>query len=190
MKPSLRLPVFAAALLLSAGCTLLPEARPDPTRFYVLTGASSPVLAAGATTAVQLRPIEVAGYLRNRPMVVRRGVSEIEFREHARWGEPLEQGISRVLSAELRTRGVNVVPAAAGVAALTLRVHACEGGADGAVLFRAGWEIAGGAAPAAGEFSPRDLRWDGKSEGSLAAQLSAAVAALAEELAPAVSRRP
>jgi uncharacterized lipoprotein YmbA len=190
MKPSLRLPVLAAALLLSAGCTLLPEARPDPTRFYVLTSTSSPAAGAGSALAVHLRPIEVAGYLRNRPMVVRRGASEIEFREHARWGEPLEQGIARVLAAELRARGVNVVPAAAGVAALTLRVHACEGGADGTVLFRATWELAGGAAPVAGEFSAQGLRWDGKSEGSLATQLSLAVATLAEEAATGVSRKP
>lgn len=190
MKPSLRLLSGAFSVLLSAGCTLLPEPRPDPTRYYVLTTQPAAAAPAGGSAAVQLRPIEVAGYLRNRPMVVRRGASEIEFREHARWGEPLEQGIARGLSAELRARGVNVVPAAAGAAALTLRVQACEGGADGTVLFRATWEISGGAAPVAGEFSAQGLRWDGKSEGSLAAQLSVAVATLAEDIAAGAARKP
>jgi uncharacterized lipoprotein YmbA len=122
-------------------------------------------------------------------MVVRRGASEIEFREHARWGEPLEQGIARVLSAELRARGVNIVPTT-GVPALLLRVQACEGGTDGAVLFRATWELTGGTTPAAGDFSARDLRWDGKSEGVLASQLGSAVAALADDVAAGLLRKP
>ena len=190
MKPSRRLPLLVAATLLSAGCSLLPEPRPDPTRFYVLTSPSAGNAAVTGVAAVQLRPVEVAGYLRNRPLVVRRGASEIEFREHARWGEPLEQGIARVLAAELRARGVSVVPAAVGGPVLTLRVHACEGGSDGTVIFRAAWELTGGAVPAAGDFTAQGLRWDGKSEGSLATQLAAAVAGLAEEISVGAARRP
>lgn len=188
MKPPsplarLRLPPAAAVALLCAGCSLLPEPRPDPTRFYVLTSRST---AAGATTSlatVQLRPVEVAGYLRNRAMVIRRGASEIEFREHARWGEPLEQGVARVLAAGLRARGIAVAAPAPGVPALAVRILACEGGAEGAVIFRAGWDLSGAAAPVSGEFSSDGLRWDGKSEESLASLLGEAVDALAREIA-------
>lgn len=116
-------------------------------------------------------------------MVVRRGASEIEFREHARWGEPLEQGVARVLSAGLRARGMNVVPAGAAASVLAVRVLACEGAADGTVIFRATWELTGGTAPSVGDFSASGLRWDVKSEASLASQLGAAVLALADEIA-------
>jgi len=173
--------VLAVVTLPFAGCSILPEPRPDPTRFFVLpaeVAATAPVV-----TAVTLRPIEVAGYLRNRPMVVRRGASEIEFREHARWGEPLEQGVARVLSAGLRARGMNVVPAGAAAPVLAVRVLACEGAADGTVIFRATWELTGGTAPSVGDFSASGLRWDVKSEASLASQLGAAVLALADEIA-------
>lgn len=193
MKSSRRFPlacvVLAAAPLIVAGCSLLPEPRPDPTRFYVLAADAASAVTAGGP-AVQLRAVEVAGYLRNRPMVVRRGGSEIEFREHARWGEPLEQGVARVLSSGLRARGVNVAPTGASAPVLAVRVLACEGASDGAVIFRAAWELTGGASPATGEFVAVGLRWDVKSEGSLATQLGAAVLSLAEEVAAAASRKP
>lgn len=193
MKPSRRFPparvILASVPLLLSGCSLLPEPRPDPTRFYVLAADASPAVAPGGP-AVQLRAVEVAGYLRNRPMVVRRGGSEIEFRDHARWGEPLEQGVARVLSSGLRARGVNIAPVGAGAPVLSVRVLACEGSSDGAVIFRAAWELTGGASPATGEFIASGLRWDTKSEGSLATQLGAAVLSLADEVAAAASRKP
>jgi uncharacterized lipoprotein YmbA len=185
MKPFCRYPLARAALTVAmlpfAGCTLFPEARPDPTRFFILPAE------VGATTSVAmaltLRPVEVAAYLRNRPMVVRRGASEIEFREHARWGEPLEHGLARVLSAGLRARGVSAVPAGAAAPVLAVRVLACEGAADGSVIFRAAWELTGGASRVTGDFSASGLRWDVKSEASLAIQLGAAALALADDIA-------
>ncbi|MEY4006534.1 MAG: hypothetical protein RLZZ221_2630 [Verrucomicrobiota bacterium] len=193
MKPLRRFPlalvVPAFVPFVLAGCSLLPEPRPDPTRFYVLAGdAASAVTPVGP--AVQVRAVEVAGYLRNRPMVVRRSGSEIEFREHARWGEPLEQGVARLLSSGLRARGVNIAPVGAGAPVLSVRVLACEGSSDGAVIFRAAWELTGGTSPAAGEFFAAGLRWDTKSEGSLATQLGAAVLSLADEVAAAALRKP
>lgn len=177
-----------AFCLLLAGCSFLPEPRPDPTRFYVLAADAASAAPAGGP-AVQLRAVEIAGYLRNRPMVVRRGGNEIEFREQARWGEPLEQGVARVLASGLRTRGVNVTAAGAGAPVLAVRVLACEGSSDGAVIFRAAWELTGGTTPAAGEFTATGLRWDMKSEGSLAAQLGAGILSLAEEIAAAAARK-
>jgi uncharacterized lipoprotein YmbA len=174
------------------GCALLSGPKLDPTRFYVLTTSAAETLPPAGAPVLQLRPIELAGYLRNPPLVVRRGDHEIEFREYARWGEPLEQGIGRVLREELRRRGA----AATGGAGpgypgadytLAVRVLACEGTAAGAVEFRAVWELtpAGGksGAPAGGDYRAAGLRWDGKTEAGLAAQLSDAVAGLAAEIA-------
>jgi uncharacterized lipoprotein YmbA len=194
------MPVLALGLLATPGCSLLPEAKPDPTRYFVLAAPAAGPAAPAGTAAVWLRPVELASYLRNRPIVVRRGENEIAFRDFARWGEALELGIGRVLREELLARGVGAgagggsrgetVPADCFVA---VRVLACEGTAEGAVLFRAAWEISRGGTGAgiigAGEFRAAGLRWDGKNEASLVGQLSAAVSGLAAEIAAALPKK-
>ena len=187
---------FAAlGFLLVAGCNIIPEAQIDPTRFYVL---STP--AAAAAPAVHLRPVALASYIKSKPMIVRRGDNEIEFREYARWGEPLELGIGRVLREELLARGAASAVLASGMRAvdvdydyeLTVRVLECEGSVTGTVLFRAVWELSTtGTTPkivAHGDFHPTDIRWDTKTESSLASKLSEAVAALSGEIAAALTQ--
>lgn len=194
------------AAMALAGCSLpslIPEAKPDPTRFFILSNSPAETSAATVENAptVQLR-LEVASYARTRPMLVRRGDNELEFREFARWGEPIEQGIARVLREELLARGAGDV-VVAGMRAgretgrmshdLTVRVLACEGEAGGGVNFRAVWELSPGAdktetsntTTLRGDFRASGLRWDGKNEATLAAQLSAAVSGLAREIAGA-----
>jgi uncharacterized protein len=192
-----------SVLLALAGCSL-PQAQSDPTRFYVLSAEASraaPSSNGAPLPVLYLRDIELASYLRNRPMIVRRGENEIEFREFALWGEPLDLGVARVVREELLARGAvsTVLTSAArreqasADATLSIRVLACEGVADGTVAFRAMWDIAtAGPKPstaAGGEYRPMSLRWDGKTEASLAAQLSQAVAGLADEIAAALAKK-
>ena len=193
--------VALAGVGLLAGCAFT-QPQTDPTRFYLLsTTAPVSATAAGAKSpVVHLRPVELASYMRAKPIIVRRGGNEIEFREYARWGEPLELGIGRVLREDLMARGAAGAVLAAGLRAvdvdydytLTVRVLACEGGANGAVHFRAVWELSSvGTAPkpvARGEVRPTELRWDGKSDSALAAELSKAVGALAEDIAAGLAR--
>ena len=188
-------------LLLAAGCSFMPEAQSDPTRYYVLSTEGGGTALRPEAPLIHLREVELASYLRSRPLIVRRGENEIEFREFSRWGEPLELGIARVLREELVARG-----AASGVRAaggrrdslaldlvLTVRVLACEGGANGSVLFRAVWEVSTTASSprvvGKGDFRPMNLRWDGKSEAALVGQLSQAVAGLAVEIAGAIEKK-
>ena len=184
------------SLLTLSGCAL-PQAQSDPTRFYLLS--TDPVRATPASNGIgsapsvlHVREVELAGYLRSRPVIVRRGENEIEFREFALWGEPLESGIARVLREELLASGVvkTVVTSSArseqanADATLSVRVLGCEGVADGSVAFRAVWEVATAGSKStpvvSGDFRPTNLRWDAKSEASLAAQLSQAVAGPAD----------
>jgi uncharacterized lipoprotein YmbA len=190
-----------AVLGLLAGCSFT-QPQADPTRFYLLsTTAPVSAVAPGAKApVVHLRPVELASYMRAKPIIVRRGSNEVEFREYARWGEPLELGIGRVLREELMARGAAGAVLAAGLRAvdvdydytLVVRVLACEGGANGAVYFRAIWELStAGVSPkpaGRGEVQPTDLRWDGKSESALAAELSKAVGTLAEDIAAGLVR--
>ncbi|MEY4939759.1 MAG: hypothetical protein RIQ93_1494 [Verrucomicrobiota bacterium] len=178
-----------------AGCSIpIPQAAADPTRYYVLSASQATAPGVAGGPAVYLRNVELASYLRARPLIVRRGENEIEFREFARWGEPLELGVGRVLREELLARGAAGSVLVAGLRSsnvsydyeLTVRVLACEGAADGGVNFRAVWDLVKGGTKtpaAAGDFRATDLRWDGKSEASLAAGLSAAVAGLARQVA-------
>ena len=114
--------------------------------------------------------------------------------------EAMDEGIGRVLREDLVGRGAAGAVLAAGVRGtegdpdftLVVRVLACEGGANGAVHFRAVWELATtGSAPkvvARGDVQPGDLRWDGKSEAALVAQLSKAVGALTDDVAGGLAR--
>jgi uncharacterized protein len=191
--------VGLVGLFVAAGCSFVPDPKADPTRFYVLSASAAPAAGPrGQAPTVQLRPIELASYLRSRALIVRRGEHEIQFREFAHWGEPLDLAIGRVLREELLARGAAAVvsgPASRSGAgldrALNVRVLACEGGADGAVIFRAVWELATTGdqeTRARGDFRASDLRWDGKNEAMLAAGLSQAVAGLAAEIAPALGK--
>jgi hypothetical protein len=76
---------------------------------------------------------------------------------------------------------------------LNVRVLACEGAANGTVKFRAVWDISSTDTPtgvtAKGDYRATDLRWDGKSDTSLVAQLSQAVAGLAGDIAAALAKK-
>ncbi|HVS54138.1 MAG TPA: PqiC family protein [Opitutaceae bacterium] len=193
-----------AATLALGGCSLpLPQAESDPTRYYLLaaTSAGTPSTEAANAPAIHLRPVELANYIRSRPMIVRRGENEVEFRDYARWGEPLEQGIARVLREELLARGaasaVQTTGARAAMAGydfeLSVRVLASEGAANGAVDFRARWELTTVSdkerVVASGDFRPKDLRWDPKNDATLAAALSKAVGGLAAEIAAGLPKK-
>jgi uncharacterized protein len=201
--PSLRAAVLTTmALLLATGCSIpIPQASADPTRFFVLStnsGAATP--AATGAPVVHLGEVELATYLRARPIVIRRGDNEIEFREFAIWGEPLEQGVRRVLREELITTGAAGAVLTSGSRAansssdreLKVRVLAAEGTATGGVNFRAVWELntAGAKAEpiARGDFRASGLTWDGTSEAMLVAKLSEAVAGLAKEISAALRK--
>lgn len=194
------LSLVATGLLLSS-CSL-PQPQADPTRFYILAPSDGEVAASAAQApALHVRPIELASYMRSRPLIVRKSNNEIEFREFARWGEPLEQGIARVLREELLARGAVSAVTISGVRAanrpadyeLAVRVLACEGTADGGVNFRAMWELSAAgdksSIAARGDYRANELKWDVRNEGALAGRLSQAVAGLAAEIAAAVPKK-
>ncbi len=195
----LRLLAAAAALALLASCSLLPEAKPDPTRYFVLTAAAGATTAPAGAPVIHLRPVEVANYLRARAMVVRRGHNEIEFREYARWGEPLEQGIARALRGELLARGAAAAITVGSTRSarlgsdleLAVRVLAFEGHAAGTAPVHAVWELFNEKGLLhRGEFRSDAARWDGKTEATLAAALSESVSALAADIAVALAKKP
>lgn len=186
--------------LLSACSIPMPQAEADPTRFYVLSSNTTSTPAAANSPVIHLREIELATYLKARPIIVRRGDNEIEFREYARWGEALELGIGRVLREELLARGAASAVLSPGLRTpgmtydreLTVRILAAEGTTDGNVVFRAVWDLttvgAKQEAKGHGDYRAANLKWDGHSEAALVARLSEAVAGLAADIATVLGK--
>lgn len=106
VRPALRLLALAASFV-AAGCGFSAfEAKPDPTRFFVL--AASPAGASVATLdpshSVGLGPIDVPTYLQRPELVMRESATEIRPSGFDRWSESVDKGIARVLAQNLSTR--------------------------------------------------------------------------------------
>jgi uncharacterized lipoprotein YmbA len=89
-------PVLVTALL-AAGCL----GGTAPTRFYVLAPVDGPAVAGARPLTVGIGPVAVAGYLDRPQIVTRPAADKIDLGEFDQWGEPLRDGISRVLAEDL-----------------------------------------------------------------------------------------
>jgi len=194
------LPAWALLAVTSAmlsGCSsLLPQATPDTTRYFVLSNpvtARSGVTKAGGRLQIGLRPVELPAYLRaTKSMVVRDGGNEIRYQDFSRWAEPLEAGVNRVLKERLlassEVAGVVAHPMRGDVMRdydVTVRIIHCEGG-GGLAKFSASYDIVstvdGGKTVASKTFAAPESPWDGKDFSELARLLSEGVAALSERI--------
>jgi uncharacterized lipoprotein YmbA len=146
------------------------------------------------TWVVGVRAVNVSAYLRGERFAIRSHANEIRFLDLVRWGEPLDQGIARVLAENLRSlknvARVSTPPFRADEQRdfeILVQVGACEGTSDGDVRLAATWRIlaASGSAGtvAEGNYAASGLRWDGRDYGQLAARLSEALAGLSREIA-------
>ena len=181
-------------------CAFL-QPRADPTKFYVLTAPRASWQPAAAEKPVRykigLRPIEMPAYLQTKLMAVRTGANEIHFAEFDRWGEPLDEGISRVMKEALRSDDNVEIPGLNSHGddtldyEVTIRVAACEGllgeSGTGSMVLRMTWEILpvgmNGQVIKRGTFTAAPTVWDGKDYGQLAWQLNQAIAAAGQALA-------
>ena len=184
---------LAGAIVLGlAGCSL-PEAQPDPTRYYVLT--SNPTVASDDAVSderrVWVRSVFVPEYLRGRIMPVRLAANEVKFVDISRWAEPLEAGLTRVLRENLERTGggIRVVGRAGEPHDFDVVVHlrSCEGVLPEGVARMAArlevFSVAEGKLLAEEDFSIDVSGWDGKDYGQLAAKLSEAAAGLSSRMA-------
>jgi len=80
--------------------------RTEEARFFVLRAEAPPVAgeAAGAPEgAIGLLPVRLPGHLNRPQLVTESGPNELIINEFARWAEPLEPALSRVLAENLAT---------------------------------------------------------------------------------------
>lgn len=202
MKSSF-LPLFLVSGLglLAAACNVVAPAQADPTRYYVLAGPAVSAESAGTLPTghlrIGLKNVVLAGYLKGQSMVVRGGANEIVREDFARWGEPLEAGIARILHSSL----AGSAPVARVYSEpfpldadrdydVAITINRCEGGTGAGgrpgARFEALIEItktdSAGALVARKLFVARESPWDGKDFGRLAGLLSDAISALGGEI--------
>ncbi len=201
-RPRFSLSLLAGCgLLVLAGCNVIPPPTPDPTRYFVLTAPAAPAPAADTVRSscrIGLRAIELAPYLRKGVLVVRQGDNEVVFDDFARWGEPLDAGIARVLRerllAEPRISRVFTAPFPLEENRdydVSVVVRQCEGvrrREGSGVQLVAEIEIARVSRDTVPEvvvrrmFTLPETAWNGKNYAALARALSEAVAALGTEI--------
>ena len=90
-------------VLALAGC-IMPESNHVEPDFYLLSNTiqDQNQTKINEDHSFYLREIELPEYLKDSRLVVRPTLHTIKFREVDRWGEPLEDGIARVLAMNLQ----------------------------------------------------------------------------------------
>ena len=171
---ALSLQLSAFSLFLS-GCNVLPEPQADTVRYFTLSGAPA---GAPAADAVVVRPVRLAGHLRNRSMAVRVSENEVVYLEDVRWAEPLDEAITQVLRNRLRQ--------VAGGGTVLVQVQRCEldRAAGNAVQLAATYTITPAAGePRTGVFTAAPRAWSGGDHGTLVGLMREAVDELADAIA-------
>jgi len=193
-----------ATLFISSGCQIVPEAKPDPTQFYVLTHPNAVDLEVDGVMGITLGLYEVRlpNYLGDsRAMAVRNSGNRLTYRDFDRWAEPLDEGVERILSSSLTVTSevgrVLTLPFPVGTERdydLQVTVLASEGFDDGEsqqILFALDYSLLtpDGELVTHGIYRAPRQSWDGTAS-SLARLLSFSVAASAEVIATAIADAP
>lgn len=181
MKPrSLHPLLLVPCSLLLTACSILPEPQADPVRHFTLSG---PLGAAPAVDAPTVRPVRVAGHLRNRSLAVRVSENEVVYRADVRWAEPLDEAITQVLRNRLQSLG--------GGAVVNVQVQRCElvRSAGDQVQLTATYTItprSGESRP--GSFAATPRTWSEGDPGDLVGLIQVAVNEFADALAAEVGK--
>jgi len=192
----------------TAGCNVLPPPTEDSTRYFLLSERAAANeggrVAGSGGLRIGLKPVMMAGYLKNREIVVRRGANEISFRDNARWAEPLDSSIARLIrGALLKAPSVGdvLVPPFPLEGErdydVDVQVLRCEGSTaaagGGVASFSAIVDIkTAGAVPRTvvhHVFTAPETAWNGRDYGQLAGLLSDSVAQLAGDVAASIPEK-
>lgn len=96
-KTGQRLCAIAGLLLMAGGCAVTPA---PPVQWLVLAPLSAPATSQGAAAAgpdVIVGPVDLPAYTARAPLLLLRNEAEMEAVADARWAEPLDSSVTRVL---------------------------------------------------------------------------------------------
>jgi uncharacterized protein len=195
--------VTAIFVLAITGCSVLPEAQVDLTRYYVMTGSGlmeQQLSAHDGALNIGLKMTQVAPYLDKGTVVVRAGTKELIFNDYARWAEPLSEGITRVIRGRLlaspsvdRVFGYPYPFEQHRDCDVSITVIRCEGVREAGrtlVRFSGLLEVTtvgdNSEVVARRIFTAPDREWDGRDYATLVQMLSESVISLADEVVAAL----
>src|SRR5437762_10090452 len=119
-----------------------------PTRFYVLAPGEMAAVSGPDALTVGLGPVGLAAYLDRPQIVTRPAADKIDLGEFDQWGEPLRDGISRVLAEDLSRQMPSAKIAISPWRSLesvryqvVVDVTRFDGPAGGDVAFEARWRV-------------------------------------------------
>jgi uncharacterized lipoprotein YmbA len=178
--------VLLCALL--GGC--IGSHSPAPS-YYLLTAPAQTHNAAPVDYAIGVGPVRVAPFLARADITVHAGGPAMSFSERERWGEPLEQGVQRVLLQNLHvltgaeTR--NFPWRQSGIPRFAVRIDVIDLDrlSDGSALLEVSWLLED--LQAAKVLDTRQQRLTGSVEGTGTAALTAAYSDLFAQLAQQIA---
>jgi uncharacterized protein len=184
----LRASLFVALLLL-AGCGSTP-----PAHFYSLQPLAAGEAPVGAVAHLAIGPISLPDSLDRSQMVTRLSAFEVQVDEFARWAEPLDHAVARVLGANLGAlldaQWVSTVPGEPGpkdVVRVSVQVLRFEADGKSSTL-EARWQVWNGRTePMATRKSTCVAERKGEDAASAAAAMSENLAQLSREVAGVVT---
>ena len=136
---------FIAILVIG---TLIMGCQQSPRKqFYLLSATESAYASGKITQVIGLGPIEIADYLQRPQLIVKHDQNSLQMAENAYWGEPLKEGIARVLAVNLMnhqpSRLVEIFPWRSDnrpVVSIRLRIHELHT-MDGNAVMNASWAL-------------------------------------------------
>lgn len=96
MRNLTKVSIVLAALALLIGCGSTPQSN-----HYILTAQAPDTVPSGNTPALGIGPVSIPEFLNRNSLVYNRGENQLFIASTERWAEPLESGITRVLSLNL-----------------------------------------------------------------------------------------
>jgi len=187
-----------ALLVLAGACSLIPKARPEPTRFYTLGLPVPPHPSSSAQFRLGVGPIVFPGYLDQSQLVHRLADERVAYAPTDRWAGTLRGQFERALvlrlMAELDTDEITTFPwwpRRPVDAAVKITLLAFETDASGMARLDALWKVGPGKGDdvlVTGQTSIREpVAFGGGAEAEVAA-LDRALAQLAQAIAIDVRR--
>ncbi len=97
--------IGCCGIALLSGCSIFSKG-PAPS-YYLLTAHATDKTVSSKTTALDttigVGPVRVAPFLERVNITTHAGGGDLQFSDNQRWGEPLEQGIQRILLQNIHT---------------------------------------------------------------------------------------
>ncbi|MEN8725001.1 MAG: PqiC family protein [Lentimonas sp.] len=182
--------LYGALSITLGGCVNL-KPKADPVKLYALGPVNSAVDGRESGRPIYVARPHMPAYLDGKHLQYRSANGEVEALSHARWAEPLEEGVARCLAEYLiQPNGKNAIgfypwpDRTKNGLDLYLQIFKLGVFENSEIRMTVSWELKSGSkTQQAGTFQSKGITWETGSAESLVAGINLALAQLAEEVA-------